>query len=311
MATAYEPYTDYYGTTHEGLSDRPFNNGYDRSGGWYNPPATSSPDSAIPVSSIDQWNAGVGSGSRITGGERYGGSMPGTLNRPTVQTGGIGIGFNNKTYEDLMGSSVSALPKTPQLPNAPNFTYEPYQPGSAPALGSSFIEPDKNKINSLTMMGGGNALKSSITNMINKTLMTSSTLPYAVRRALINKAAGEVGNAYSTAMPNIRRAATNEWQSLYGAPKQRAIESANQNAISVWNSQETGKRQDWSNKNEIAYKNELARYNNDMVKYTEGTKQYDMALANRLALQRIYDTWNLNQRLTGTDSVSNQARWGG
>lgn len=162
------------------------------------------------VSSTDIWNANVGKNSNITGGTRYGGSIPSTSGS---YGGGSGTGSYNAGY--VVGNTE-------------------YKQTALPAYKSTYVAPDERKISALTATGGGNALRQSVANLVNRTLSSSAALPLAVRRQQMRQLNEEIAGTYAKSMPNIRRSAANEWQGLYGRPQSEAIAHENTYNMQVW-----------------------------------------------------------------------------
>jgi hypothetical protein len=152
---------------------------------------------------------------------------------------GGGGGTTNTNQTITPGYTAGFSPETP--------VFSKYTPSALPVYQSTYVPPDENKIASLAMTGGGNALKASIANLVNRTLASSSGLPLAVRNAQMRGLTENIASTYSTAMPNIRKGATSEWSSLYGIPQSRDIANQNTMNMQAWQSGENIRSQEYMN----------------------------------------------------------------
>lgn len=172
------------------------------------------------VFSNDIWNANVGRNSTISGGSR------------TVGGGSFGGGYASK------GGSTQSSGATLE-------GYAPFTAMPAPAYKSTYVAPDERKISALTAKGGGNALRATVGQLVNRTIAASSALPLAIRRQQMRQLSEEIASTYAKSMPNIRRAASSEWQALYGKPMSEDISGENQRNYSTWLASYNAALQEW------------------------------------------------------------------
>lgn len=158
----------------------------------------------------DVWNANVGKTSGITGGQR------------TINIGG-GSGGASRSASQSMSYNPGYIVGNTE-----------YKQSAIPTYKSTYVAPDERKINALTASGGGNALRASVAQLVNRTIASSAALPLAVRRQQMRQLNEEIAGTYSKSMPNIRRGAANEWQGLYGRPQSESIAHENTYNMQVW-----------------------------------------------------------------------------